>query len=88
MLSDYWLCWVVQKYVSVKVDGGATVEGVHIRQGDGYALIQWMEHSEDEGVLLGWQLACIVVTCKACLQMVAESLSRRTFLWLSCLHQV
>jgi len=48
ILADYWLCWVTQKYVPVTDAAGKMVEGVHIRGGDGYAMIQWMEHSHDE----------------------------------------
>lgn len=48
ILADYWLCWVTQKYVPVTDAAGKMVEGVHIRGGDGYAMIQWMEYSHDE----------------------------------------
>ena len=47
MIEDYWLCWVVQPHKEVQAD--TTVQGIDIRGGDGYAIVQWMEcTSSDE----------------------------------------
>ena len=42
--SDYWLCWVVQKYRK----GPATVDGIEINAGEGYALVQWMVNTRTD----------------------------------------
>ena len=36
--SDYWLCWVVERYKK----GPAEVDGIEIGADEGYAMVQWM----------------------------------------------
>ena len=46
MYTDYWLAYIVKKYVVIKAPDGEEVLGKHIKKKEGYCLIQWLAHVE------------------------------------------